>query len=241
MVYAEQLFNGADGSALGNLAGTWTWQALDLDAAGSALVSTAESIEGGSSARYSDACTNATYGDWSVQHGDFYGRVYMKMPAAPQNGFTLAKLFGNTWASATQLVITTDRRIGLRTSFTGTDEASEQEGTGAENFSSANVVPTGAFCRIEWYMNGPTDEARLFTGANVHGTTPDVTINHAPAGYVGLSGLQVGPISMGPTSVVRPFAPVGQHIYLEALRVDSIGWVGPLSGFSKEFAGIIPI
>lgn len=80
------------------------------------------------------------------------------------------------------------------------------------------AIPINTWARVEWLITNTAMQLRLFTGANLNGTTPDVqtaVITWAPAGTI--SSLHVGIVS----------GVANTDLTTDAVAVDDTTWVGP--------------
>lgn len=226
MTSAVNLYNGSNGAALTNPSGTFSWGAITLSPAGSALLSNGAVLEGTTSGRAADTCKEFWWGNFTTN--PWYGRTYLFLTGTPQNGFAFAKIFGDTYTDNVIAFITTDRRLGIRQGAGG-DEATELKGSGNEASTAASTVPTGQWFRVDWNLNtAGACTTRIYTGSNAHGTTPDATVSITPSGISTFDGSIVGLFSYDASAATRVFAPSGGYVYTDALATDSAAYPAPL-------------
>lgn len=134
-----------------------------------------------------------------------YHRQYINIPANPG----AAVFLGSMLSTATV-------RAGLRLNAAGT--LTLRNNTVAV-YTSTQVLPLGVWVRIEWRVDNTAaaQELRVFSGANLHGTTPDWT-----SGVQTYNSGTIDKVQAGFTTAVASFTAT-----FDAMAADDTTWVGP--------------
>lgn len=90
-------------------------------------------------------------------------------------------------------------------------------GSSGTILQSTAALVAGEWARLEWGITGSTMTLRMFTGANVHGTTPDY--ESTPTAWTGttVNASQIGDLSSS-----------GLGVHVDGLAIDDSTWVGPV-------------
>ena len=177
---------------------------------------------------------------------DTYTRAYYYLPTNTLAGNYLALDWSDSYVDyfACQAV------SGLFIDSGGTLYAGFGQGaTVTADSTSSGAIPFGAWFRLEVYMhNGQCTTVRIFKGANVDGTTPDITFtpsNHyysilsdsSDGVYAGQVNRQIGFMSLDISADVgfgyQPLindVGLGSSYYMSAVDLSTSTWVGPYGG-----------
>lgn len=141
---------------------------LTTTGVGSAIFSNAFAVSGTRSCLISvDATADyAVYWDVASLTGSQYASFYPRLPAvAPATIQVIARWTSSANVNRCQIAMNTSGKLLLR------------------NVSALVATSTGTYHgtrpRLEWDVVGTTQTLRIFSGANLHGTTPDETITGA--------------------------------------------------------------
>lgn len=135
--------------------------------------------------------------------GTMYARAYVKLPAATAVMFVWNLLSGSTIRANVRINANGSLRMRNGTVAVGTD--------------STAVLSTTAYTRVEWMVSGSTQRLRMFTGANLHGTTPDYDSGNQTYTPATFDRLQTGCTT----------AVAGAGVLVDLLAADDTTWVGP--------------
>lgn len=141
---------------------------------------------------------------WGSNQTNQYVRMYVKMSVVAASG---QDIIGNVLSGATnraQLTWTSAGKFNLRSPAT-------------LQASGANVY-TNTWVRLEWDLVGTVQTLRIFSGANLYGSTPDETIGGG-AGSITVSGFDR--IRIGLTTAAS------YTQLIDGVEIDSVATPGP--------------
>lgn len=165
-VFLDELyeFGAVDGASLGGGVNLTQWDSFSAESL--QTYSSAHAVEGSFSARVAVTANTAYASEFFAPANTLAARIYLWMDAFTDANTLIARLmFGGT--ARAEIRMNPDGTINLRNVTTVTGSASA-------------VLPTAGWVRIDWKVDGnsATQNARLWWGANLHGTvTPDSTIS----------------------------------------------------------------
>lgn len=118
-----------------------------------------------------------------------------------------------------------------------------RNGAGTTLFTSTTAVPIGAWFRLEWHGDSSalTQELRIFTGANLHGSTPTETSGSS----IAVTSGTYDEIRTGPANNALAGAWVADY---DAVAADNATWVGsavatnvaPTANAGADVTGVEP-
>lgn len=148
----------------------------------------------------------------SAQTNQYYrGYHYISsLPSSAQSVF-LSALSGATQRA--QITLATNGKFNMRSPAT----------LQASSVSAYN----GKWIRLEWDLTGTTQTLRIFSGANLYGSTPDETVT-GPITVSGFDRIRVG--STGADTYT---------LYTDGIEIDSVATPGPASAPSLSDAAYI--
>lgn len=94
--------------------------------------------------------------------------------------------------------------------------------------TSVTVLPLNAWFRLEWAITGTTQTARIFTGTNLHGTTPTETL--PASGTAAITASTSDRVEYGISNTGWGTAGSPNTLWMDAISDSTTGWVGPATG-----------
>lgn len=224
MTRLQNIFEGGtDGVAISNAnSGGASGDALDTfftPSGGTIVYDDAQSAQGGLSALCNAASGANALMEWnSSWHSDteVWHRMYFRFDnVSLTNHLTIAQLRSSD-SPVAEVQLRNTNVIGLR------------DAALTLRYSSATSIAADTWYRLEWHVvhNASTGhmEARLFYGANLHGTTPDESFGSPSANWNTGSGSDE--VSQGIAG--NPGAS-GATMWLDGIAIDDVAWIGPAS------------
>ena len=182
----------------------------------------------------------------NVSAGSIYTRAYYYLPSNTLNAQYLAL----DWSDGFIDYFECQTVNAIMVDGGGILYAGQDGGSGLQSDNtSSGAIPFGSWFRLEVYMSaGVCTTIRIFKGANVDGTTPDVTLTCSGGYYTvqtdasngvysGQVNRQIGfmtlnqsdDVGYGYTPLINDSA-LGYNYYMSAVDLSTTGWVGPYSG-----------
>lgn len=205
----ENFVTGVDGGAISNSYGIFD-SGADTGSATWEL-DNARSIIGDLSGK-----VNVTAGDTTYRTIDcgtrtavyFRAYVYVSTTDVAGANYNLITADDSGATRAARLVITTAEELRMQDNSTGVGS------TWAYQFNQWN--------RIEWFLDtvGDTQTVRVFYGANIDGTTPDVEITSTFTTGANIGSFRIGPPTGALTNALT--------MWVDAIGYRTAGWTGPV-------------
>jgi hypothetical protein len=199
---------GASGNAL---------NAVSTLGASSVVYDNAQSAEGGMSALMNAASGEFAYIEWEASwqsETEVWYRMYFRFDNVSLTNHTAILAAISAEGVVCEVQLRNNNVLGIRDSAL------------TLRFSSSTSIAADTWYRLEWHVVHSTTvghfEARLFHGANLHGTTPDETFGNLTNNYN--TGASSDEVRAGLNS--NPGAS-GATMWVDALAIDDTAWIGP--------------
>jgi hypothetical protein len=140
---------------------------------------------------------------WGSSQTNQYVRFYYNAASRPSAGQNIICQIQNGGTNRAQLTLTSAGKFNIRSPAT-------------LKASGANIYP--GWVRLEWDLVGTVQTLRIFSGANLYGTTPDEVLSPG-AGSITVSGFDR--INFG-NSAAETFTQ-----YFDGIEIDSAATPGP--------------
>ena len=180
----------------------------------------------------------------NVSTGAIYTRAYYYIPSSTLN----AQYLMLDWSDSYIDFFSAQTLAGIFIDSGGTLYAGQSNTSLTVDNTSSGAIPFGAWFRLEVYMNaGVCTTVRIFKGANLNGTTPDVTLSTSGGYYNvqadasdGVYGGQVNrelgfmavdqssDVGFGYMPLINDSA-LGYNYYMSAVDLSTSTWVGAYS------------
>jgi hypothetical protein len=195
------------------------WNNVALGGGGTAVYDDAQFAAGAMSGLLVAGSGATSFVEWDTSwHSDteVWSRVYLRFDNVSLTNHTAIMSLRNAGAAACEIQLRTTNVIGLRDSGL------------VLRYSSSTTIAADTWYRLEWHIVHSATvghmEARLFFGANLHGTTPDESFGSASDNWntaAASNELWAGIASNPGTS--------GATVWYDEVVLDDVGWVGPVA------------
>jgi len=213
---------GSDGVTISSAnSGGGSGDAVDstfFSGAANAQYDNARSAVGSQSALFTAASGEVSQMEWNAtswaSKTESWVRAYVNFDTVSLTNHVAVLVLADGASAAAEVQLRNSNVLGLRDSaFT-------------LRFSSSTTISADTWYRIEWHVVHDTTnghmEARLFHGANLHGSTPDETFGNLTNNYNTLASADEMRWGIG----ANPGAS-GSTMWFDELAVDDTAWIGP--------------
>lgn len=149
---------------------------------------------------------------WGSNQVNQYYRGYHYISSLPSSGQSVFLSFLSGGTQRAQITIATNGKFNMRS-------------PAVLQASSSNAY-NGKWVRLEWDMTGSTQVLRIFSGANLYGSTPDETVSGSVSVGTGFDRIRIG--STGADTYT---------VWTDGVEIDSAATPGPATAPFPSDAG----
>jgi hypothetical protein len=139
---------------------------------------------------------------WGSNQVNQYYRGYHYISSLPSSGQSVYLSFLSGGTQRAQITIATNGKFNMRSP--------------AVLQASSSAAYNGKWIRLEWDVTGSTQVLRIFSGANLYGSTPDETVSGAVSVGTGFDRIRIGSTAVDTYTA-----------YVDGVEIDSAATPGP--------------